>query len=320
MIAPLRAVFARRAQQATLTDALRAGFGADAPVMQRLIKHDDKGSVARATWRGRAVIVKQLASDTPARAIAQLQAKHDRLRALFPHQNLHFAAALACAPGQGLVVLPELPGTRIDDVIISAPPTKRADVALAAARWFARALGPDRSTGNFAPGYWNNQLAQEVTRTPLPPRDATLLDAMARHLRALAPALQGGPVPRGPIHGDYMPQNILWDDATGNLGVFDVQDTYTAPLAQDLARLLVALSLGLIARDPALPLDRGLCAHLRGVVMGCADLHHPDTQGGFMDFTTGYRLAMVLLRKHDHHLGEPARHAITHWLEHVPCP
>lgn len=320
MIAPLRDLLDKRRDRHDLQRALDMGFPSGAPKIDRLIKHDHKGSVARATWQGARVIVKQIASDDPEQAIARLVAEHDRLRALFPLDGLRFAACLAVAPAQGIAILPELRGTRIDDVLCTLPATARVPIVAQTGAWFARALTGTHETGRFSPGFWIRMLRTERAGRTLPMADSTLLDQIADRLRALSPALQDGPVPRGLIHGDYMAQNILWDGDAGTLSVFDVQEACPAPMVQDMARLLCDLTLKLLDLDPALPLDRGICADTRRTFLAAPGIDHPDPPGGFLDFATGYRLAMVLMAKHDHHLGEPARHAIRHWLDHMPCP
>jgi hypothetical protein len=320
MIAPLRDLLDRRRDRHDLQVALDAGFPSGAPQIDRLIKHDHKGSVARATWHGARVIVKQITHDDPAQAIARLVAEHDRLRALFPKDSLKFAACLDTAPAQGIAILPELRGTRIDDVLCALPAPARKPIVTQTGAWFARALTGTRETGRFSPGFWIRMLRTERAGRILPPADTALLDQIADRLGALFPALQNGPVPRGLIHGDFMPQNILWDAATGSLSVFDVQEENPAPLAQDMARLLCDLTLKLLQLDPRLTLDRGLCAATRQDFLAAPGIDHSDPAGGFVDFATGYRLSMVLMAKHDHHLGTPARTALRHWLDHMPCP
>lgn len=320
MIAPVQNFLNTRRQFQALADALKAGFPDEVPVLSRLIKSDAKGRVAEARWRGETVIVKQIISDDPVATIRALEQEHNRLRALFPCQNLHFAAYLATSASQGLVILPFAPGIRIDEVICAANAETRFEITTACAAWLARSMKGQRSFGRFSPEFWVKALRKEISGAALSPADATLLNALVAHLRTLAPGLRGGPVPRGPIHGDFSSQNIFWDAQTASLTVFDVQDEYTAPISQDLARLLCDLTYKRLREIPDIALNRGLCAELRAAVMQHPRLDHPDPPAGFMDFTTGYRQGMFLLGKLDHHLGYYARIGIRNWLESVPCP
>ncbi|TQM94244.1 phosphotransferase [Roseinatronobacter monicus] len=320
MIAPVQNFLNTRRQFQALADAIKTGFPDDPPVLTRLIKSDAKGRVAEARWRNKAVIVKQIAADDPVATLRALEQEHDRLRGVFPHRNLHFAAYLATSAAQGLAILPFAPGIRIDEVICGAEPQTRLEIATACAAWLARSMEGQRSCGSFSPDFWIKSLRREIGGADLSASDAALLNAVVVHLRKLAPGLRGGPVPRGPIHSDFSSQNIFWDTQTARLTVFDVQGESIGPISQDTARLLCDLTFKRLRDTPDIALDRGLCAELRAAVMENPELDHPDPPAGFMDFTTGYRQGMFLLGKLDHHLGYYARIGIRNWLESAPCP
>lgn len=320
MIQPFRGMINSHRHFKDMTQIVTQAFPVDTPVMTRLVKRDSKGRVAEAQWRGQKVIIKEIYARDQVWAINQLRKEHDRLRALFPCDNLHFAACLDLSAKHGLVILPFVPGVRIDEAMYDAPADERTKIVAAAARWLARSMEGGRETGNFSPDYWIDVLRKEIAAAILAPEDDTLLQDMMAHLARLAPPLRGGAVPRGPIHGDFSSQNIYWDAATQQLHVFDVQDHYVAPIAQDLSRLLCDLSFKRLRDEPDITLERGLCAQMRQTVMTTPALKHPDNPGSYMDFTIGYRQSVFLLGKLNHHLGFYARHAMRHWLETVPCP
>lgn len=315
MALPIAKLLAKRQARQEMSRLVQQGFGPGAPTLTRLIKHDAKGRVAVARWRGETVIVKEIhAEDRPA-AIAALRAEHDRLRPLFPQGRLQFVAYLATAAEQGLVILPFAPGERLDEAMRAALPSLRPQMVQTAVAWLVRSMEGRRETGRFSPDFWLGRLKGNVARANLRGRDAVLVARVLAGLQAMAPGLDGGPVPRGPVHGDFSSQNMFWDAATGDLHVFDVQSRWMAPLAIDLTWLLADLSYKSLRDDPATALDRGLAVNLRRAAMSVPGLDHPDNPGGFMDFMTGQRHATVLLGKLDHRLGPYVRRAMEDWLE-----
>lgn len=293
------------------------GFGRDGPSLTELIKNDAKSRVAKAEWRGQPVIVKEILTNDRIKAIADLEQEHDRLRRLFPQGDLHFAACLATAPQQGLVILPFAPGQRLDDALRRAPPDRRPLMVQTAVRWLVRSMEGGREIGHFGPDFWQQKLQDHIGKTLLGFDDAELLAGVAVRLATLGPALRGGRVPRGPVHGDFSSQNMFWDAAQGDLHVFDVQSHWTAPVSIDLSWLLGDLTYKTLRDDPNTPLDRGHVAEFRQAAMAVPGLDHPDRPGGFMDFMTGLRHATVLLGKLDHALGPFIRQATQNWLDTV---
>ncbi len=188
-----------------------------------------------------------------------------------------------------------------------------ADPQLHLAERLVRSMEGKREIGRFSPNFWLDRLGDNIARGNLDSPDAALLARVVAGLRAMAPGLSGGPVPRGPVHGDFSSQNMFWDATTG-LHVFDVQSQWIAPMSIDLTWLLGDLTYKTLRDDPATPLDRGLVLALRHAAMAVPGLDHPDDPGGFMDFMTGLRHATVLLGKLDHPLGPFVRKAIGDWL------
>jgi hypothetical protein len=320
VIAALRKILAARAELGRLQALADAGFTSDPPKLSHILKHNNTSIVSEGHWQGRHVIVKRLLSCDPEADIARVVREHQRLGALFPHENLHFAGCIGHAPAQGLIILPFMSGEQVDHVLRNARPDLTRHVMTSASAWLARSIEGTRTIGQFSPEYWIRTLQAEAEPIPLSDSDAALIQSVLTHLQKMAPALRGGPVPRAAIHGDYSSQNLFWDSAKGHLNVFDVQFEQLAPMAVDIARLLTHLSVQRLQDNPHLPLDRGLCAELRAIMMSHPELDHPDPPGGFLDFLTGYRMAAYLLTKIEHISGHYTRQTLRHWLETVPCP
>lgn len=320
MIAPLREALARRQGMQALAGKLNAGFPAAPPVPERLIKSDSKGMVAIGRWHDKPVIIKQFAAeDAPAR-IARMEADHRRLSALFPYKGLDFAAMLAAAPAQGIVLLPPLPGIRLDEAMIMRSPAERLELVTKAGQWLARSLGGARDRGSFSPNHWRQMLKDQLGRARLPAEDSRLLDTCLARLAAMAPALRGGKIPRGPIHRDFSPQNIHWDSANGNLGVFDLDYRTEQAIALALVRIASELTQRLWPHAPEMPLDQGLCRDLRTALLGVPGLEHDGFDSYYVTFLSGVRLGALLIEKQNNARISAARACVTNWLETAPCP
>jgi len=320
VIAPLRALVQRRQGHAALQQVANAAFPTDPPRIAQMIKQDARSCVARATWQGREVIVKQHHVADPVAATQALQAEHDRLRALFPAGNLHAATSLATAPEVALVILPFATGTRLDHVIFDAPAPTRAVLVQMAGQWLARSLSTEVTEGQFSPGFWVKMVQAELASAALAPDDSALVQAVTQQLGQLAPPLRGLPVPKGPIHQDFAAHNILWDAARARLSVIDIDKRTDLPVALDMARLLSGLTHHLLCATPDMALHKGLCPDLRAALLSVKELAHEGPNMGIFDFLTGVRLAKVLIAHHGLRFGPPARATIQNWLETVPCP
>jgi hypothetical protein len=314
MTSPITSFFANVQEFDALARLVSDGFGEGTPRLAYLIKSGDKGRVAMAEWRGKPVIVKEIWVDDRPGAIRALEAEHDRLGGIFPYRGLNFAACLVTAPQQGLVILPFVPGKPLDEAMRLAPPGQRPDMMRSVVGWLVRSMAHQREIGSFRPDFWIARLNEHIACTALDPDDQNLLAGVVTGMQAMAPSLRNGPVPRGPVHGDFSSQNMFWDEATGDFHVFDIQNHWVAPVAIDLSWILGDLTYKALRDDPDLILDRGLAADLRAAAMGAPGLDHPDGPGGFMDFMTGHRHATVLLGKLDHPLGPSVRRAIIDWL------
>jgi hypothetical protein len=320
MIQALRKKLAARAELGSMQALADTGFATNPPVIHRILKHNQVSIVGEGYWQGQQVIVKRLLGTEPEADIARVLQEHRRLGALFPHENLHFAGCIGHAPAQGLIILPFMSGEQVDHVLRNARPDLTRHVMTSASAWLARSIEGTRTIGQFSPEYWIRTLQAEAEPIPLSDSDAALIQSVLTHLQKMAPALRGGPVTRAAIHGDYSSQNLFWDSAKGHLNVFDVQFEQLAPIAVDIARLLTHLSVQRLQDNPDLPLERGLCAEIRTIMMTHPGLDHPDPPGGFLDFMTGYRMAAYLLTKIEHISGHYTRQTLRHWLETVPCP
>ncbi|PZX42090.1 phosphotransferase family enzyme [Roseinatronobacter thiooxidans] len=320
MIAPLRALVQRRQGHAALQQVANAAFPTDPPRIAQVIKQDARSCVARATWQGREVIVKQHHVADPVPAMQALHAEHDRLRALFPVGKLHAATCLATAPEAALVILPFATGTRLDHVIPDVPAPMRAELVQLAGQWLAHSLGREATAGQFSPGFWVKMVQAELAAAPLGPNDSALVQAVIQRLGERAPPLRGLPVPKGPIHQDFAPHNILWDADRARLSVIDIDKRTDLPIALDMARLLSGLTHHLLCATPDMPLHKGLCPDLRAALLSVGALAHEGPNAGIFDFLTGVRLAKVLIAHHGLRFGPPARATIQNWLETVPCP
>jgi len=320
VIAPLRAAMARRQGIQALEAALRSGFPQETPALERLIKRDSKGMVAEARWQGEPVIVKQFASADAAQRIARMEADHALLRALFPHEGLDFANILAAATAQGIVLLPVMPGIRLDTAMIAASPAERVALVTKAGQWLARSLDGQRGTGHFSPNHWRRMLEAQLGASRLPLEDRRLLDTTLVRLAAMAPALRGGPVPRGPIHRDFSPQNMHWDCTSGSLGVFDLDYRTEQAIAMALVRLLSELTQRLWPHAPGMALDQGLCPDLRTALLAVPVLEHDGPDAQYLTYLTGARLGALVIEKQDSARISAARACLANWLETAPCP
>lgn len=317
MLSTLRGLRAQREARTALRDALANAFGADAE-LGALIKDGPLAHVAHGQLRGAAVIFKQFHTPETDTFMAELTAEHDRLRRLFPHGALHAGLAVATAPG--LVALQKAPGLRLDHVLDGADPAQRDELVALAGAWLGHSLGGQRETGRFRPQFWITRLREDMGAAPLPAQTAALLDHALDHLKTLGRSLRHGPVPHGPIHADYAPHNIVWDEDSAQLWVFDIQKTTVLPLGLDLARLLVALSIQMQRQYPGCALAQGVIPADRAALLSAPGLAHSAQEMPFVDFFLAHRLIKALIDKHAHPDAGLYARALQNWIETTPCP
>jgi hypothetical protein len=319
MIGLIRRATTERKSVAAFRRAVLDGFGSDAPHKLRLIKDGPLARVASGNWRGREVIVKQFHSRDPETDMAAMVAEHDRLHQLFPHGPLRAGLMLAHAAPQAIAILEKGCGTRLDHVLDHADDSTRTSLVEQAGAWLARALGEGRERGALHSRFWRDQLANEVRELRAASELTALVTRALGHWNALGMSLNKGPVPRGPIHADFAPHNILVDQARGEIWAFDIQRMTPMPLGLDFARLLVALSVQAQRQFPEAPLAYGVLAADRAALLSVPGLEHDATELPFLDFFIGHRLVKALIDKPDHPNTPILQRSLINWLDTPRC-
>ncbi|MGY1650373.1 hypothetical protein [Geodermatophilus sp. SYSU D01119] len=224
-------------------------------------------------------------------ATAGLAARHDALVPAVP------VPPVLAATGDGVLVLPALPGTPMREALTGAPAVLPSPAALEALLDALPALAPPgrRDPTDPLPRLRGHAVVLAMVRPDLAPR-------LDRLTAAVAAAVE--PQPVVPVHGDFYEAQLLVGGGAV-VGLLDVDTAGPGARADDRATLLGhLLLLERIAADPApvaayrrrveatVGLDGDLAARVAGVLVGLATGPFRVQQAGWAD-ATGARVALA---------------------------
>lgn len=197
--------------------------------------------VWEATLAGRPVIVKQVLGDEAAeRASAQaeeLKYQHPRMRS----GRYRVPEPLFWQPGEGLVVMEEAPGLRLDAALARAPGSRAALLA-AAGGWLAHYTAPRRQSDAFGGGYWIKRRSSALGTIP-DAGDRARLEGLIAIMRAERAEIAGRLVTRARSHGDFCPINLIVEGGGDVVWGVDIHNSNWLAVAKDIARFLIYLSI-----------------------------------------------------------------------------
>lgn len=290
-----------------LNAALARAFGEGQVVADRVLQRSAFAVVAAARDGGTPVIVKQFLGPEAASMATRLREAHEGIGDAMATGPFRLAALLRLAPPQGLAVLEQAPGQRMDAVLARAGPTERPAILRMAGGWLAAFTAPRlrHEVVNLHPFI---RRRKEHQPPGLPADDRALTGEVLAAMRAIARDL-ATPLAQSGVHGDLTPfnLNLAATDQGVEIWGFDLHPPRIRPVAQDAAQFLTVA--GLRTPPPPGPLRHGLpAADLDHFLSACPAVAAPDLR-----FFLGDRLLRAL---HDGGPSAPrAATALRHWLE-----
>ncbi len=296
------------AELARLNAALEVAFGARQVLAERVLQRSGLALVAAARDGGTPVIVKQFLGPAAATAAIRLREAHEGVAPAMATGPFRLAALLRVAPPQGLAVLEQAPGQRVDAVLAQAGVVERSAILHRAGGWLAAFAAPRlrHEAVNLHPFI---RRRKEHQPPGLAAPDRALTGEVLAAMRGIARDLAATPLAQSGVHGDLTPFNLHLAPTDSGVEIwgFDLQPPRLRPVAQDAAQFLAVA--GLRTPPPPGPLRHGLpAADLDHFLAACPAVADPDLR-----FFLGDRLLRAL---HDAGPSAPrAAAALHHWLE-----
>lgn len=296
------------AELARLNATLAVAFGEGQVVAGRVLQRSAVASVAAARDGGTPVIVKQFLGPEAANMATRLCEAYEGIAPAMATGPFRLAALLRVAPPQGLAVLEQAPGQRMDAVLAQAGLTERPAILRTAGGWLAAFAAPRlrHEAVNLHPFI---RRRKEHQPPDLPEPDRELTGQVLAVMRGIARDLAATPLAQSGVHGDLTPFNLhlAVTDHGVEIWGFDLQPPRLRLVAQDAAQFLTVA--GLRTPPPPGPLRHGLpAADLDAFLSPC-----PAAAGPELRFFLGDRLLRAL---HDAGPSAPrAATALRHWLE-----
>jgi hypothetical protein len=190
---------------------------------------------------GQPAYLKQFRLGDPAAAVRRTVARLDEAARILGQDRDAVALPLLVLPEHGIIITEAAAGQPLSRLLASASTSRRAAMIGRAGQWLAKLCHDSREDGTFGPFFWIGALDQRIAATKGDWIDGDLVASHMGLMRAEAEPLRGAPVARAAIHGDLTPDNLFLDPACNRMTGIDIQDRHTAPVARDMARLLVWL-------------------------------------------------------------------------------
>ncbi|QPM91382.1 phosphotransferase [Pseudooceanicola algae] len=294
-VAPEAAIAAAELAETLLGDA-------NAELSQILRLRPQRGAIFSGHYRGRSAIFHLALSPHVARAQLRGVEEATRLRGYMAEGLYRVPEPLGLLDDGTLRITARAGGRPVLEFLMNAKPRHHADVAPRMAGWLLHHATPTLRWRAVNRGPWRKWAAESATKQRHPDLiepEARLLDLMQR----LSHRLEGD-WRVSLAHGDFHPNNLIWNRGRDILWGIDISASSTAPIYRDMARNLVHA-----ARRGVLPSGQRLFGVDRATVEAFCDAFDmsPAERDGFLPYFLCYE---TLIRVEDETIG-PRRIATT---------
>lgn len=147
------------------------------------------------------------------------------------------SAPLAALPDLGLMVIVDVPGTPLLQLLYQSEPEDREKWLIPAAKWLRTYTECTESEAPAAPAGWAKR-AERAAKAQEFSRLRRLEKPILEEIKRLVPALEGGIWRHAIGHGDFHPNNLI-AGAHPHLTGIDCGGSRATPIYKDIARFLM---------------------------------------------------------------------------------
>ena len=238
-------------------------FGTGRAELGALIRSNALSIVYSGRFRGQPAVFKLNRSVEGGSPLHGLRELLERYEVALEGEPFHVNPFLGAVPWKGLVILGQVPGTPLDEVLAGDDPARHDQATRALCGWLQAVSALGDQVDRFNPGH-GLSLLRDLDLSRLPADEAQLIAEITQALERFGAAIKGQPMRRAVGHPDCHAGNFALED-DGALWAFDLQVVKPLPTARMVARYMAMKALrhgagrrfaaGAVAGDLELVLD-----------------------------------------------------------------